>query len=184
MWCALRILVIVLILYYKNITYIFCLNSCASTTNECTRLLGTFKTYFVLSFYHRRKTEQNGEIHKYRVTVIRECIFTAPHIKGIIYIMYNIIYIHKILLSNSEMCHHRCVYKLIGRGTKSITQQVHLMMFIRGWYNYMFRPIPAIIRFSSERVLVFTRSMRMCNDGEISSSVVLIIATIRTHKYK
>ena len=44
----------------------------------------------------------------------------------------------------------------------------------------MFRPIPAIIRFSSERVSVFTWSMRMFNDGEISSSVVLIIATIRT----
>ena len=38
----------------------------------------------------------------------------------------------------------------------------------------MFQPIPAIIRFSSERVSVFTRSMRLCNDGEISSSVVLI----------
>jgi len=36
----------------------------------------------------------------------------------------------------------------------------------------MFRPIPAIIRFSSERVSVFTRSVRLCNDGEISSSVV------------
>ena len=43
----------------------------------------------------------------------------------------------------------------------------------------MFRPIPAIIRFSSERVSVFIRSMRLCNDGEISSSVVLIITTIR-----
>ena len=43
----------------------------------------------------------------------------------------------------------------------------------------MFRPIPAIIRFSSERVPVFTRSMWLCNDGEISSSVVLIIITIR-----
>ena len=37
----------------------------------------------------------------------------------------------------------------------------------------MFRPIPAIIRFSSETVLVFIRFMRLCNDGEISSSVVL-----------
>ena len=36
----------------------------------------------------------------------------------------------------------------------------------------MFRSIPAIIRFSSERVSVFTRSVRLCNDGEISSSVV------------
>jgi len=32
----------------------------------------------------------------------------------------------------------------------------------------MFRPIPAIIRFSSERVLVLIRFMRLCNDGEIS----------------
>ena len=38
----------------------------------------------------------------------------------------------------------------------------------------MFRPIPAIIRFSSERVLVFIRFMRLCKDGEISSSVVLV----------
>ena len=42
----------------------------------------------------------------------------------------------------------------------------------------MFRPIPAIIRFSSERVLVFIRFMRLCNDGGISSSVVLIITII------
>ena len=38
----------------------------------------------------------------------------------------------------------------------------------------MFRPIPAIIRFSSERVLVFIRFMRLRKDGEISSSVVLV----------
>jgi len=43
----------------------------------------------------------------------------------------------------------------------------------------MFRPIPAIIRFSSGRVLVFIRFVRLCNDGEISSSVVLIITTIK-----
>jgi len=43
----------------------------------------------------------------------------------------------------------------------------------------MFRPIPAIIWFTSERVLVFIRFMRLCNDGEISSSVVLIITTIK-----
>ena len=42
----------------------------------------------------------------------------------------------------------------------------------------MFRPIPAIIRFSTERVSVFTRSMRLCNDGEISPSVVFLIITI------
>jgi len=43
----------------------------------------------------------------------------------------------------------------------------------------MFRPIPAIIRFSSERVLVFIRFVRLCNDGEISTSVVLVITTIK-----
>ena len=43
----------------------------------------------------------------------------------------------------------------------------------------MFRPIPAIISFSYERVSVFTRSVWLCNDGEISSSVGLIIITIR-----
>jgi len=43
----------------------------------------------------------------------------------------------------------------------------------------MFWPIPAIIRFSSERVLVLIRFMRLCNDGEISSSVVFIITTIK-----
>jgi len=42
----------------------------------------------------------------------------------------------------------------------------------------MFRPTPAIIRFSSERVLVFITFMRLCNDGEISS-VVLIVTTIK-----
>jgi len=45
--------------------------------------------------------------------------------------------------------------------------------------NYMFRPIPAIIRFTSEKVLVIIRFMRLCNDGEISSSVVLIITAIK-----
>jgi len=43
----------------------------------------------------------------------------------------------------------------------------------------MFRPIPAFIRFSSKRLLVFIRFMRLCNDGEISSSVVLVITTIK-----
>jgi len=40
----------------------------------------------------------------------------------------------------------------------------------------MFRPILAI-RFSSERVLVFIRFMRLCKDDEISSSVVLVITS-------
>jgi len=44
----------------------------------------------------------------------------------------------------------------------------------------MFRLIPAIIRFSPERILVFIRFMRLCNDGEISSSVVLVITTIKS----
>ena len=43
----------------------------------------------------------------------------------------------------------------------------------------MFRPIPAIIRFSSERVLVFIRFMWLCNNGENSSSVFLIITIIK-----
>jgi len=43
----------------------------------------------------------------------------------------------------------------------------------------MFRPIPVIIRFSSERVLVLIRFMRLCNDGEISSAVVLVITAIK-----
>ena len=43
----------------------------------------------------------------------------------------------------------------------------------------MFRPIPAIIRFSSERVLVFISFMWLRTDGEISSSVVLVITTIK-----
>ena len=42
----------------------------------------------------------------------------------------------------------------------------------------MFWPIPAIIRFSSEIVLVFIGFMWLCNDGEISLSVVLIVTTI------
>jgi len=43
----------------------------------------------------------------------------------------------------------------------------------------MFRPIPAIIRFSSERVLVFIGFMWLCNDGELSSFVVSIITAIK-----
>jgi hypothetical protein len=45
----------------------------------------------------------------------------------------------------------------------------------------MFLPIPAIIRFSSERVSVFTRSVRLCNDCEISSSVVFYYYYYYTH---
>ena len=48
----------------------------------------------------------------------------------------------------------------------------------------MFRSIPAIITFLSERVLVFIRFMWLCNDGEISSSVVLVITTIKRHGWE
>jgi len=43
----------------------------------------------------------------------------------------------------------------------------------------MFRHIPAIISFSSERVLVFVRFVGLCNDCEISAYVVLIILLLR-----
>ena len=43
----------------------------------------------------------------------------------------------------------------------------------------MFRPISAIIRFSSDRVLVFISFMRLRNDGEVSSSVILFILLLR-----
>ena len=46
----------------------------------------------------------------------------------------------------------------------------------------MFRPIPVIIRFASERVFVFIRFMRLCNDGEISS-VILIVTTIKRRSW-
>jgi len=42
----------------------------------------------------------------------------------------------------------------------------------------MIRPIPTIIWFSSERLLVFIRFMLLCNDGEISSHVVMVITAI------
>ena len=48
----------------------------------------------------------------------------------------------------------------------------------------MFRPILAIIKFSSERVLMFIRFVRLCNDGEISSSVVLVITTIKRRGWR
>jgi len=37
--------------------------------------------------------KRDGEIHKYRVTIIKECILTTPYINGIIIILY-IIYIY------------------------------------------------------------------------------------------
>jgi hypothetical protein len=48
----------------------------------------------------------------------------------------------------------------------------------------MFRPISAIVRFSSERVFVFIRLMWSCNGGEISSSVVLIITAIKRRGWR
>ena len=44
----------------------------------------------------------------------------------------------------------------------------------------MFQPNAVIIRFPSERVSIFVRSMRLCNDCEISSSVGFIITIIET----
>ena len=55
---------------------------------------------------------------------------------------------------------------------------------ILGDNNYKFRPIPAIIRFTSERVLVFIRFMRLCNDREFSSFVVLVITTIKRRGWR
>ena len=46
--------------------------------------------------------------------------------------VWHIQQLSKYYIKNSEMCHPRCVYKLIGGGIKSITQQVYLIMFIRG----------------------------------------------------
>jgi len=43
----------------------------------------------------------------------------------------------------------------------------------------MFRSVPAIIRFTSERVLVFIGFMWLCSDGEISSFVVMITTTVK-----
>ena len=43
----------------------------------------------------------------------------------------------------------------------------------------MFRPIPATIRFTSEKSISVYKIMWLCNDGEISSSVVLIITAIK-----
>jgi hypothetical protein len=43
----------------------------------------------------------------------------------------------------------------------------------------MFWPIPTIIWFTSERVLVFIRFMWLSSDGEISPYVVVIIYTIK-----
>ena len=43
----------------------------------------------------------------------------------------------------------------MGIGILSITQQISLLILLEDDNNYMFRPIPAIIKFTSERVLVF-----------------------------
>ena len=70
------------------------------------------------------------------------------------------------------------VYKLI-RYLVNNTTNISNDVYYKRIKNYMFRPIPAIVRISSERVLVFIGFMGLCNDGEISSSVVLIITTIK-----
>ena len=55
---------------------------------------------------------------------------------------------------NSEMSHPRCVYINNRCGYQSITQQYLKSCLIKAGSNYMFRPIVAIIRFSSESMVV------------------------------
>jgi len=43
-------------------------------------------------------------------------------------------------------------------------------MFIEDENNYMFRPNPAIIRFTSKGYQRIVTTMRLCEDGEILSS--------------
>ena len=43
-------------------------------------------------------------------------------------------------------------------------------MFIEDENNYMFRPNPAIIRFTSKGYQRIVTTVRLCKDGEISSS--------------
>jgi len=56
----------------------------------------------------------------------------------------------KVKSLNSKMSHPRCVYINNRRRYQSITQQYLKRCLIKDDSNYMFRPIAAIIRFSSE----------------------------------
>jgi len=55
---------------------------------------------------------------------------------------------------NSEMSHPSCVHINNRCRYQSITQQYLKKCLIKDDNNYMFRPIPAIIRFSSESMVV------------------------------
>ena len=54
----------------------------------------------------------------------------------------------------TEMSHPRCVYINNRCRYQSITQRFLKRCLIKDDSNYMFRPIPAIIRFSSEIMMV------------------------------
>jgi len=57
-------------------------------------------------------------------------------------------------VDGSKMSHLRCVYINNRCGYQSITQQYLKKCFIKDEVNYMFRPNVAIIRFSSESMVV------------------------------
>jgi len=62
-------------------------------------------------------------------------------------------------LHYSKMSHPRCAYINNRCGYQSITQQYLKRCLIKDDSNYMFRPIAAIIRFSTESmVVVFYRT--------------------------
>ena len=56
--------------------------------------------------------------------------------------------------SNSKMNHPRCVYINNRCGYQSITQQYLKRCLIKDEVNYMFRPNVAIIRFTTESMVV------------------------------
>ena len=63
--------------------------------------------------------------------------------------------------SNSKISHLHCVYINNRRRYQSITQQYLKICLRKDENNYMFRPIAAIIRFSSESVVVVFYSIGM-----------------------
>ena len=76
------------------------------------------------------------------------------------------------------MSHHLCVCINNRCRYQSITQQYLKRCLIKDDNNCMFRPIAAIIRFSSESMVVVLYRIGMVmsrHDGEISTSVVFVI---------
>jgi hypothetical protein len=57
-------------------------------------------------------------------------------------------------INTSKMNHPRCVYINNKCRYQSITQQYLKRRLVKDESNYMFRPIEAIIRFSSESMVV------------------------------